>query len=73
LQALAVKKVWFLLVGAWDLVAYGYPRAIMDVDIWELLAQENADAVWRALRRFGAVETLEELANSEHEAPGDLR
>ncbi len=36
------------------MAAHGYPRATMDIDIWVLPAPENAEAVLRALRRFGA-------------------
>jgi D-serine deaminase-like pyridoxal phosphate-dependent protein len=53
LQALADEKVKFLLVGAYALAAHGYPRATMDIDIWVMQSPENADAVLRALRRFG--------------------
>ena len=54
LQALVDEKVRFLLVGAYALAAHGYPRATMDIDIWVLPSNENADAVLRALTRFGA-------------------
>jgi hypothetical protein len=54
LQALADEKVRFLLVGAYAMAAHGYPRATMDIDIWIMPSSENADAVLRALRRFGA-------------------
>ncbi len=54
LRALADEKVRFLLVGAYALAAYGYPRATMDIDIWVMPSPDNADAVLRALRRFGA-------------------
>ncbi len=54
LQALADEKVRFLLVGAYALAAHGYPRATMDIDIWVMPAPDNADAVLRAIRRFGA-------------------
>ena len=54
LQALADEKVRFLLVGAYALAAHGYPRATMDIDIWVLPAPGNADALLRALRRFGS-------------------
>ena len=54
LQALADEKVKFLLVGAYALAAHGYPRATMDIDIWVMPAPGNADAVLRALRRFGS-------------------
>jgi hypothetical protein len=36
------------------MAAHGYPRATMNIDIWVMPAPENADAVLRALRRFGA-------------------
>jgi len=54
LQALHDEKVRFLLVGAYAMAAHGYPRATMDIDIWVMPAPENAEAVLRALRRFGA-------------------
>jgi hypothetical protein len=52
--ALSGEKVRFLLVGAYALAAHDYPRATMDIDIWIMPAPQNADAVLRALRRFGA-------------------
>jgi hypothetical protein len=53
LQALADEKVKFLLVGAYALAAHGYPRATVDIDIWVMRSPDNADAVLRALQRFG--------------------
>lgn len=54
LRALSEERVKFLLVGAYALAAHGYPRATMDIDIWVMPSPENADAVLRALLRFGA-------------------
>jgi hypothetical protein len=54
LQLFVDEKVKFLLVGAYALAAYGYPRATMDMDIWVMPSPENADAVLRVLARFGA-------------------
>jgi len=54
LQALADEKVDYLLVGAYALAAHGYLRATVDMDIWVKPSAHNADAVLRALRRFGA-------------------
>ena len=54
LQCLADENVKFMLVGAYALAAHGYPRATMDIDIWVMPSPENAGAVIRALRRFGA-------------------
>lgn len=55
LRALSEEKVKFLLIGAYALAAHGYIRATMDIDIWVKPPPENADAVFRALRRFGAL------------------
>jgi hypothetical protein len=54
LQALADEQVDYLLVGAYAVAAHGYPRATMDMDLWVMPSPRNADAVLRALRRFGA-------------------
>lgn len=54
LRCLADEHVKFMLVGAYALAAHGYPRATMDIDIWVMPSPENAEAVLRALRRFGA-------------------
>jgi hypothetical protein len=54
LHALSDEKVRFILVGAYALAAHGYPRATMDMDIWIMPSPDNAEAVLRALRSFGA-------------------
>ena len=54
LQCLADEGAKFLIVGAYALAAHGYPRATMDIDIWVMPSRDNAEAVLRALRRFGA-------------------
>jgi predicted nucleotidyltransferase len=54
LRALSDEKVRFLLVGAYAMAVHGYPRATMDIDIWVMPSPQNADAVLRALVRFGA-------------------
>jgi len=54
LQCLAGESVKFLVVGAYALAAHGYPRATMDIDIWVMPSRDNAEAVLRALGRFGA-------------------
>ena len=54
LRALSDEKVRFLLVGAYAMAAHGYPRATMDIDIWVMPSPQNANAVLRALRQFGA-------------------
>jgi hypothetical protein len=54
LSALSEEDVDFLLVGAFAMAAHGLPRATGDIDIWVRPSSENAERVWRALRRFGA-------------------
>jgi len=54
LQCLADEDAKFLIVGAYAMAAHGYPRATMDIDIWVMPSRDNAQAVLRALRRFGA-------------------
>jgi predicted nucleotidyltransferase len=54
LQALSDEKVKFILIGAYAMAAHGYPRATMDIDIWIMPSPQNANAVIRALQRFGA-------------------
>jgi len=54
LHVLSDEGVKFLLVGAYAMAAHGFPRATMDIDIWVMPFPRNADALLRALRRFGA-------------------
>lgn len=54
LQCLAEEGAKFLLVGAYAMAAHGYPRATMDIDFWVQPSPDNAEAVLRAIRRFGA-------------------
>ncbi len=54
LQCLADEDAEFIIVGAYAMAAHGYPRATMDIDIWVRPSPDNAQAVLRALRRFGA-------------------
>jgi hypothetical protein len=70
LQALAAERARFLLVGAYALAAHGYPRATMDIDLWVKPTGENADAVLRALRRFGA--PLHDLTREDLERDGTV-
>lgn len=54
LLAFSGENVSYLLVGAYAMAVHGYPRATIDIDLWVLPSPDNADAVLRALRRFGA-------------------
>ncbi len=52
LSALSAEGAEFMLVGAYALAAHGLPRATGDMDIWIRRSDENAQRVWRALKRF---------------------
>ena len=62
LQILLSNKVKFLVVGAYAMGAYGYPRATGDFDIWVEPSAENSKNVYNSLAEFGA--PLEQI-NSE--------
>ncbi len=68
LRALSEEKVRFLLVGAYAMAAHGFPRATLDIDIWVEPSPENAEAVLRALRRFGA--PVHDLTRADLERQG---
>ena len=52
LQILLSNEVKFLIVGAYALGAYGYPRATGDVDIWVDATIENSKRIYRSLSEF---------------------
>jgi hypothetical protein len=54
LQFLKANDVRFLIVGAYALGAYGYPRATGDMDIWVLAEQDNSEKLYQTLKEFGA-------------------
>jgi hypothetical protein len=54
LQSLLRNEVRFLIVGAYAMAAYGYPRATGDIDIWIGNTEENSDKLYKALSDFGA-------------------
>ena len=54
LQILLGDEVHFLVVGAYAMGAYGYPRATGDFDIWVDTSPENSKKVYSSLAKFGA-------------------
>ena len=54
LQTLLDNEVKFLIVGAYALAAYGYPRATGDFDIWVEASPENSKKILSSLVSFGA-------------------
>lgn len=68
LQNLAEEKCRFLLIGAYAMAAHGFLRGTVDMEIWVEPAPQNDEAVFRALRRFGAPLhdlTLDDLAKED--------
>jgi hypothetical protein len=54
LQILLGNDVKFLVVGAYAMGAYGYPRATGDFDIWVDASSANSKKMYRSLSEFGA-------------------
>ena len=54
LQILLSNKAKFLIVGAYAMGAYGYPRATGDFDIWVEASAENSKKIYKSLSEFGA-------------------
>ena len=55
LQILLKNKVKFLIVGAYAMGAYGYPRATGDFDIWVDTSLANSRKIYKSLSEFGAL------------------
>lgn len=54
LECLLEENVKFLLIGAYAVAVYGYPRATKDIDLFVRSTPDNATNLIKALRRFGA-------------------
>ena len=49
-----INHVKYLVIGGYALIQYAEPRYTKDLDIWISVDQENATAVFKALKEFGA-------------------
>jgi hypothetical protein len=47
-------KVKYLVVGGYAVMKYTEPRFTKDLDLWISPTQDNAEAVFKALKQFGA-------------------
>ncbi len=54
LQILLNNEVKFLVVGAYAMAVYGYPRATGDFDIWVEATSGNSQKIYLSLSEFGA-------------------
>lgn len=60
------EKVKYLIVGAYAVIFHTEPRYTKDIDIWIKPEHENAERVYRVLKKFGAPLgrlTLNDLVN----------
>jgi hypothetical protein len=66
LQILSENKVRYLIVGAYAMSVYGYPRGTGDLDIWVDTSEKNAENLYKSLAKFGApVSSLSEKTFTE--------
>ncbi len=68
IECLQREGVDFMLVGGYAVALYGWPRMTFDIDFWVLANPQNAVAVMRALRAFGA--PLMDLQEEDFHSPG---
>lgn len=54
LRLFNANQVKYLVIGGYALVQYAEPRYTKDLDLWISADATNAQAVYRALREFGA-------------------
>lgn len=54
LSTLAKHRVRYLVVGGYAVMRYTEPRFTKDLDLWIATDEENAKAVFRAMKEFGA-------------------
>lgn len=68
LSTLAEHKVRYLVVGGYAVMKYTEPRFTKDLDLWIATDEGNAEAVFRALQKFGA--PLKDLAPTDFRQAG---
>ena len=68
IECLQHESVEFMLVGGYAVALYGWPRMTFDIDFWILANPQNAAAVVRALKAFGA--PLMDLKEEDFHKPG---
>lgn len=54
LRLFNANQVKYLVIGGYALIQYAEPRYTKDLDLWISADASNAQAVYRALREFGA-------------------
>jgi hypothetical protein len=54
LKIFNANNVRYLIIGGYALIQYAEPRYTKDLDIWIQTEPQNAGAVYKSLREFGA-------------------
>lgn len=67
-ECLQREGVEFMLVGGYAVALHGWPRMTFDIDFWIMANPQNAAAVMRALKAFGA--PLMDLKEEDFHKPG---
>ena len=68
IECLQHEGVEFMLVGGYAVALHGWPRMTFDIDFWIMANPQNAAAVMRALKAFGA--PLMDLKEEDFHKPG---
>ena len=68
IECLQREGVEFMLVGGYAVALHGWPRMTFDIDFWIMANPQNAAAVIRALKAFGA--PLMDLKEEDFHKPG---
>lgn len=68
LSILAKHEVRYLVIGGYAVMLYSEPRWTKDLDLWIAKDAANAQAIFCALKEFGA--PLTDLAASDFSEPG---
>ena len=68
LNAMERHEARYLVVGGYAVMLYAEPRFTKDLDLWIAVDDENARAVYRALKEFGA--PLAGLTERDFAVPG---
>lgn len=62
------KGVRYLVVGGYAVIQYAEPRFTKDLDLWIATDAKNAEAIYTALKEFGA--PLQNLTNKDFSEEG---
>lgn len=54
LRIFNANRVRYLVIGGYAVVQYAEPRFTKDLDVWISTDSENAEAVYKSLKEFGA-------------------